>query len=281
MNSRPDNNRRSNSNTKLGHTPRKRFGQNFLHDSGIIYSIIKAVNAKEDDNLLEIGPGMGALTAGLLETCPTLNVVELDRNLIPKLEAQFKKYPEFSIHQGDVLKFDFSSIGTIEKPLRIVGNLPYNISTPLIFHLLSFQQLIQDMHFMLQKEVVERLVAPPNEKAYGRLGIMVQYFCDVEYLIDVPPSAFNPPPKVDSAVVRLTPHKSIAHPAQDTKQLESVLRQAFNQRRKTIRNNLKTLLSTEQIESLEINPGARPENLPLSDYINISNLLSNINSHSE
>ena len=187
-----------------GHKARKRFGQNFLHDQHVIGKIVKAISPKPTDCLVEIGPGMGALTEPLLETSGKLDVVELDRDLIPILRTKFFNYPDFRIHEGDALKFDFNTILEPGQRLRIVGNLPYNISTPLIFHFLSHHKMVQDMHFMLQKEVVERLGAVPGNGDYGRLSIMAQYYCKVEPLFIVGPGAFNPPPKVESAIVRLS-----------------------------------------------------------------------------
>lgn len=172
------------------------------------------------------------------------------------------------------MKFDFAQLRKGDKRLRIVGNLPYNISTQLIFHLLSHAEHVEDMHFMLQKEVVDRMAAGPGENNYGRLGIMAQYFCKVESLFIVPPGAFNPAPKVDSAIIRLTPYQTLPHVADDLSQLETVVRTAFNMRRKTLRNNLKPLISAEDLESLGIDPGLRPEKLPISDFVMISNFLT-------
>src|SRR5690554_4035723 len=195
------------------HRARKRFGQNFLIDEDIIQRLLWSIRPGTGQTLVEIGPGQGALTEGLLQHCPDLHVIELDRDLIPLLQARFsKEFPRLSIHQGDALQFDFSTLVQDQQPLRIVGNLPYNISTPLIFHLLEFRNIIGDMHFMLQKEVVARMASAPGEKAWGRLGIMTQYFCDVEMLFEVPPASFSPAPKVDSAIVRLTPLAQPANP---------------------------------------------------------------------
>jgi len=260
--------------TPFQHKARKRFGQNFLNDQGIIQRIVRSVNAKPSDRLVEIGPGQGAITQHLVESCPQLQVIELDRDLIPILLAQFAKYPDFTIHQQDALSFDFSSLMLKGQALRIVGNLPYNISTPLIFHLLSYQDRIEDMHFMLQKEVVQRLAASPGEKNYGRLSVMVQYYCEVEHLFDVPPECFDPKPKVDSAIVRLQPHEKLPHIAKDINHLSHLVNLAFQQRRKTLRNTLKQLLDTETISSLPIDTGLRPENLSVSDYVNLSNILT-------
>jgi 16S rRNA (adenine1518-N6/adenine1519-N6)-dimethyltransferase len=257
---------------KAGHQARKRFGQNFLHDPGTIERIIRAINPKPDDAIVEIGPGLGALTEEILAVNPRLQVVELDRDLIPVLRTKFFNYPEFRIHEADALKFDFSQL-MVDRPLRIIGNLPYNISTPLIFHLLSQAGVVQDMHFMLQKEVVQRMAAVPGDNNYGRLGIMTQYFCRVQPLFEVGPGAFRPAPKVDSAIVRLVPHKTLPHPVKDLATLQAVVRTAFNARRKTLRKALGGMVSVEQLQSLGINDGLRPENLGLTDYVAIADLL--------
>ncbi|WP_111498137.1 16S rRNA (adenine(1518)-N(6)/adenine(1519)-N(6))-dimethyltransferase RsmA [Marinobacter bohaiensis] len=256
-----------------GHQARKRFGQNFLHDPGVIERIVSAIHPRPDDVMIEIGPGLGALTEELLSVNPALQVVELDRDLIPVLRTKFFNYPEFRIHEADALKFDFAELAA-DKPLRIVGNLPYNISTPLIFHLLGQAGVVQDMHFMLQKEVVQRLAAVPGDRHYGRLGIMAQYFCQVQPLFDVGPGAFKPAPKVDSAIVRLVPHRELPFPTQDLKLLQSVVRTAFNARRKTLRKALGGLVSADQLQSLGIDDGLRPENLALQDYVRIADHLA-------
>lgn len=262
------------SHAENNHRARKRFGQNFLHDQRIISHIVRSIHPNNTDNMVEIGPGKGAITQLILDVCPFLNVVELDRDLIPILQAKFGHLEHFTINEADALKFDFAQLGDAQRPLRIVGNLPYNISTPLIFHLLSYSHMVKDMHFMLQKEVVLRMAAKENENNYGRLSIMTQYLCEVEHLFDVGPECFDPQPKVDSAIVRLTPHKTQPYIADDNKTLELVVRTAFNQRRKTLRNTLKTLLSSDELEGLNINPAKRPENLPLSTYVAIANYLS-------
>lgn len=253
------------------HRARKRFGQNFLQDQGIIHRIARSIHPGSDDHIVEIGPGQGALTEDLLASGCLLDAVELDRDLIPILQQRFDAMPRFQLHQGDALNFDFASLRSDQEKLRVVGNLPYNISTPLIFHLLNQQQLIKDMFFMLQLEVVNRLSAAPGSKTYGRLGVMAQYYCDVQTLFEVPPEAFSPRPKVQSAIVRLTPHQQLPHPANDVETLQSVLRTAFNQRRKTLRNSLKTMISSEQLEALTIDPAARPETLSLQQFVNIAN----------
>ncbi|MDX1800087.1 MAG: 16S rRNA (adenine(1518)-N(6)/adenine(1519)-N(6))-dimethyltransferase RsmA [Marinobacter sp.] len=261
------------SSKNAGHQARKRFGQNFLHDPGVIEQIVRAINPGPDDALVEIGPGLGALTEEILALNGHLQVVELDRDLIPVLRTKFFNYPDFRIHEADALKFDFSELMT-DRPLRIVGNLPYNISTPLIFHLLGQSGVVQDMHFMLQKEVVQRLAAVPGDNNYGRLGIMAQYFCRVQPLFEVGPGAFRPSPKVDSAIVRLVPHGTLPHPAKDLATLQSVVRTAFNARRKTLRKALGGLVTVAQLVDLGIDDGLRPENLSLAQYVAIADTLT-------
>ena len=209
---------------KSVHQARKRFGQNFLTDQNIIDKIISAVAPVPGQNLVEIGPGQGAITGPLLERCKQLNVVELDRDLIPLLEQKFCQHPGLCIHQGDALKTDFKQFYSDGQPLRIIGNLPYNISTPLLFHLLIFNQYIDDMYFMLQKEVVDRMAATSGEKHYGRLSVMVQYFCSVQPLFPVPPRAFRPVPKVESAIVQLRPYTEPPYVANDPKLLSKLVR---------------------------------------------------------
>lgn len=257
-----------------GHRARKRFGQNFLHDPQVIQNIIQSIAPEQGQLIAEIGPGLGALTESLANSGCQLKLIELDRDLIAKLETHYTNADNVEIHPGDALKFDFFSLSNTPHSLRLVGNLPYNISTPLIFHLIDHVEIIQDMHFMLQKEVVERLAAKPGNKSFGRLSVMVQYFCEVENLFTVGPGAFNPAPKVDSAIVRLQPRKTKTLEAKDVKKLEMLVKKAFTQRRKTLRNNLKTLLSSEQIESLNIDPGARPETLSTDQYVTLANLLT-------
>ncbi len=250
----------------MKHQPRKRFGQNFLHDPGVIRGIVAAIHPKPGERMAEIGPGLGALTAPLLEALSELDVVELDRDLIPHLEQQFANTGQLRIHNTDALKFDFCSLVGSEEKLRVVGNLPYNISTPLIFHLLEQSHCIHDMHFMLQKEVVDRLAAEPGNGDYGRLSVMVQYHCCVERLFTVPPGAFNPPPKVHSAIVRLTPYREKPVTVRSEVGLRRLVAQAFGQRRKTLRNNLKPLLDSAAIEAQGIDPGRRPETLSLREF---------------
>ncbi len=261
----------------LKHKARKRFGQNFLHDQNIIERIISHINPTATQHLVEIGPGKGALTERLVQQAGRLDVIELDRDLIPLLEQRFASFDHFNIHSADALKFDFSRLVAIKAAasendrLRLVGNLPYNISTPLIFHLLDSIDLIEDMHFMLQKEVVERLTAAAGSKAYGRLSILVQYLCQAQLLFIVPPGAFNPPPKVDSAIVQLTPRRNFNSAPKlqygSVEDLALIAREAFAQRRKTLRNNLKKILSAEQINACGIDPGRRAETLTISEFV--------------
>jgi 16S rRNA (adenine1518-N6/adenine1519-N6)-dimethyltransferase len=255
----------------LNHQPRKRFGQNFLIDEGIVRRIVRCVGPGERDLIVEIGPGQGAITGLLIDAGPRLHVVELDRDLIPMLRVRFDRFPGFSIHEADALKFDFTSLAEDDADkMRVVGNLPYNISTPLIFHLLEQRQIIEDMHFMLQKEVVLRLAAKPGEKNYGRLSVMAQYFCSIEDLFDVPPECFNPAPKVMSSIVRLTPHEKLPSVAKDPKHFESLVKMAFQQRRKTLRNALKSMLENIDNESLSIDLGLRAERLDVKDFVTLS-----------
>ncbi|WKS97752.1 16S rRNA (adenine(1518)-N(6)/adenine(1519)-N(6))-dimethyltransferase RsmA [Gallibacterium anatis] len=265
-----------NSKTHLGHTARKRFGQNFLHDDQIIQSIVAAINPQANDFLIEIGPGLGALTEPVAEQIEHLTVIELDRDLAERLRHHPFLHQKLTVIEQDVMRFDFQQLAQqSDKPLRIFGNLPYNISTPLMFHLFQYHDVIQDMHFMLQKEVVNRLCAGPNSKAYGRLTIMAQYFCQVIPVLEVPPSAFKPAPKVDSAVVRLVPHKVLPYPVKDLYWLNRVCTQAFNQRRKTLRNSLMDLFTAEQLVELEIKLTDRAENLTIADYARLANWLAN------
>ena len=255
----------------MGHTPRKRFGQNFLRDDSVIDAIARAIAPMKGDHVVEIGPGEGALTQALVGSGCKLDAIEIDRELRTRLLAAFITYPGFTLHSADALAFDFGSLVLDAESLRIVGNLPYNISTPLIFRLLDHAQLIADMHFMLQLEVVERLAASPGSKDWGRLGVMAQFQCQVEHLFDVPPEAFYPPPKVQSAVVRLTPRTQL--PTVRRKALAKVVTQAFAQRRKTLRNNFKDVLEDSDFESLHIDPSARAETLSIDDFIAITNRL--------
>ena len=252
-----------------GHVARKRFGQNFLVDRGIINAIVAAIGPQRSDTVVEIGPGLGALTEPLLACVDHLHVVEIDRDLIARLKQRHP--PErLTIHEGDALAFDFPKIG---HGLRLVGNLPYNISTPLLFHLAAYGDAVRDMHFMLQKEVVERLVAVPGDSDFSRISVMLQYRFHLEWLLDVPPESFDPAPKVDSAVVRLIPKAVAELDARDPGRLERIVQQAFSQRRKMLRNTLKGLLDEAAFAELGIDPTARAEDLAVADYVRIANAL--------
>lgn len=253
------------------HTPRKRFGQNFLIDDGVIHAIVAAIGPAPDDTIVEIGPGLGALTRPLLERVPHLHAIELDRDLIARLEKTFPA-SRLTLHSADALKFDFAQLG---QNLRIVGNLPYNISSPLLFHLMDFAAYIRDLYFMLQKEVVERMVAAPSTPHYGRLSVMLQRRFHLEWLLDVPPIAFNPVPKVDSAVVRLIPKTADEITPLDEALFARVVATAFSQRRKTLRNTLRSLMNPDDFATLGIDPGLRAENLPLAAYESITRHLMN------
>jgi len=257
----------------MTHTARKRFGQNFLHDHSVIDNILGSIQAKPSEHWVEIGPGMGALTKPLLAKCSRLDVVELDRDLVVLLKDKFGQHGNLQIHSADALRFDFAALAEANEKLRVIGNLPYNISTPLMFHLLDNAYCIQDMHFMLQKEVVDRICAPPGGRQYGRLSVMVQYYCATEHLFDVPPESFDPAPKVTSAIVRLIPHHEPPVDVEDVAKLNRVVTEAFSQRRKTLRNSLKKLISEEQIAALDIDPTLRAETIPLSDFAKLSRLL--------
>ncbi|MBD3610591.1 MAG: 16S rRNA (adenine(1518)-N(6)/adenine(1519)-N(6))-dimethyltransferase RsmA [Gammaproteobacteria bacterium] len=251
------------------HRARKRFGQNFLHDQNIIQRITAAISPQEGEHLIEIGPGKGAMTQSVLEYIERMDVVELDRDLIPILTDRFAD--QITIHNTDVLKFDFCQARHNDQPLRVIGNLPYNISTPILFHLMEQLACIKDMHFMLQKEVVERMAATPGNKDYGRLSIMLQYFCRVEKLFLVPPGAFNPPPKVDSAIVRLIPHEQPPVELESSETLSRLVKQAFSQRRKTLRNTLKGLLNDADFEACDVDASLRPEQLSLEQFARLAN----------
>ena len=248
----------------MKHIPRKRFGQNFLTDQNVLSEIIRVIAPAAGDTMVEIGPGQGAMTALLLAHLSRLHVVELDRDLVAMLQKKFST-DKLIIHSGDALQLDFGALQPAQGKLRIVGNLPYNISSPLLFHLAQYAQQVEDQHFMLQKEVVQRMVAPPGGKDYGRLSVMLQWRYQMEMLFIVPPSAFDPPPRVDSAIVRMRP---IASPlACEQARLEQVVTQAFSQRRKVIRNSLSGLFTEQQLIAAGIDPQARPETVSLEQYV--------------
>ncbi len=258
-----------------GHFARKRFGQNFLNDENVIENIVAAIQPKKDQALVEIGPGLAALTLPVSQYVDHLTVIEIDRDLATRLlENPFLK-DKINVIQQDAMTVDFTALANqMNQPLRVFGNLPYNISTPLMFHLFQFTHAISDMHFMLQKEVVNRLVAAPNSKAYGRLSVMAQYYCQIIPVLEVPPYAFKPAPKVDSAVVKLIPHKSLPHPVNDVRALSRITTEAFNQRRKTIRNSLSNIFSAESLTNLGIDLDARAENLSVQQYCQLANAYS-------
>lgn len=276
----------------LAHQPRKRFGQNFLHDQTIISQIIDSIHIKHDDLLLEIGPGMGAITEPLLANVDCLTVIELDTDLADSLRIRIgaNSNEGLAIVKANAMDVDYRALHQqmltnhladdtttpTTKKLRIVGNLPYNISTPLLFHLLTYADVIDDMHFMLQKEVVDRITAEVNTREYGRLSVMMQYYCDTDYLLTVPNGAFNPPPKVTSAVFRLTPYDKKPIIADDEALLALVVREAFNHRRKTLRAIFKKspslpVITEAQLQALGLDPMARPETLSVTDFVTLAN----------
>ncbi len=252
------------------HIPRKRFGQNFLVDDGIIDGIINAIAPQRSDHMVEIGPGLGALTVPLLTRLDHLQVVEIDRDLIARLREHHSS-EKLTIHEGDVLKFDFAALGG---NLRIAGNLPYNISTPLLFRFAEFAGHIRDVYVMLQREVVERMVAAPGDSEFSRLSVMLQYRFDMEMLFDVPPESFDPAPKVESAVVRLMPFATPPHPARDEAVFSSVVARAFSQRRKTLRNTLKGVIADADFARLNIDAGARAQELSVADFVRIADAVT-------
>lgn len=258
------------------HIPRKRFGQNFLRDQNVIQRIVAAIRPTPVDDMVEIGPGQGALTLPVLKLAHKLSVIELDRDLIPELESRTEARGGLQIFEADALTFDFAQLQQGKRPIRVFGNLPYNISTPLLFHLLSYSTLFSDMVFMLQKEVAERLAAEADSSERGRLSVMVQYHCDVELLFNVPPGAFHPPPKVTSSIVRLTPYRELPHVAKDYELFSSIVRHAFGHRRKTLRNSLKELIDAETWERMPVDSSLRAEVLTVKDFVDISNALSKI-----
>ncbi len=255
----------------MTHIARKRFGQNFLQDHGIISHIIGSIEAQPNEHWVEIGPGQGALTEPLLKLGVKLDVVELDRDLVALLKHKFQHQDHLQIHSADALRFDFSALATGEK-LRVIGNLPYNISSPLLFHLMQFTHLIKDMHFMLQKEMVDRMADLPDGADYGRLSVMLQYHCRIESLFNVPPQAFRPVPRVDSAVVRLIPHNPLPYVANDYLFFAELVKQAFSQRRKTLRNCLKQICLPEYFVAAGIDPQWRAEVLSVADFVRLANI---------
>lgn len=260
-------------NKKYAFIAKKKFGQHFLSDTSLLQSIVDCINPQNDDHFIEIGPGPGILTAPLAKRVKTLKLIEIDNDWAGYLQEQYADNTSVSLHHGDVLAFDWLSLQD-NKPWRVAGNLPYNISTPLLFHLFSSLNLFSDMHFVLQNEVVNRLAAPVDSKNYGRLSVMAQYHCQAQSLLFIPPEAFDPPPKVDSALIRLTPRKEKKVVANDLKQLTDVVREAFSFRRKTLSNALKKYFSADQLKNLNINPSLRPQNVTVDEYVILANALS-------
>ena len=249
------------------HRPRKRFGQHFLHDAGIVARLVSAIRPRPEDAIIEIGPGEGVLTGPLLDSGARVTAIELDRDLAAALPERLGLPKNLEVIQEDVLAVDLAALAAT--PVRVVGNLPYNISTPIMFHLFAWRDAIVDMHFMLQKEVVDRLVAQPGSKQYGRLSVMAAFHCRMERLFTVPPGAFRPPPKVDSAIIRMVPRAIDEAMLERLPQLEEVVRRAFGQRRKTLRNALKGLLDEKAIQAAGIDPTARAETVALEGFVDL------------
>ncbi|MDT8449689.1 MAG: 16S rRNA (adenine(1518)-N(6)/adenine(1519)-N(6))-dimethyltransferase RsmA [Wenzhouxiangellaceae bacterium] len=260
----------------MAHVPRKRFGQNFLESETVIRQIVGAIAPARNDRVVEIGPGLGALTGPMLEKVGRLDVIELDRDLAAALADRLGNPPNLVVHQADALTFDFASLAgpQNDRPLRVIGNLPYNISTPLLFHLLDQADAIADMHFMLQKEVVDRLTAGPGSKAWSRLGVMTAARAETTALFTVPPGAFRPPPKVESAFVRIVPRSLSGQDRARFPALEHVVRQAFGQRRKTLRNTLRNVLDADEMAHAGIDPGRRAETLSLEEFVRLADLIT-------
>ena len=252
------------------HVARKRFGQHFLIDGSVIRRIVDAIAPQPQDTLIEIGPGLGALTFPLLDRMPRMHAIEIDRDIVARLRGEFPE-ARLQVHQTDVLDFDFSGLGT---DLRLVGNLPYNISTPILFHLAAHARVMRDGHFMLQKEVVERMAAEPGGSEYGRLTVMLRYRFGIDNLFEVGPEAFDPPPKVRSAVVRVWPLNPLPFPADDEALFAQLVTRAFTQRRKTLRNAVGPYLSPTELEAIGIDPGARPETLGVDQWVRAANAVS-------
>ncbi|MGB5589463.1 MAG: 16S rRNA (adenine(1518)-N(6)/adenine(1519)-N(6))-dimethyltransferase RsmA [Gammaproteobacteria bacterium] len=260
----------------MSHRPRKRFGQHFLHDPQVIARIVDAISPRPEEHVVEIGPGRGALTRPLMRRLGAMEVIELDREVIPLLEQACAGLGELTVHSTDALKFDFSTLAAAPDGLRLVGNLPYNISTPLLFHLLAQDTAIRDMHFMLQKEVVTRMAAVPGNRDYGRLTVMLAARCQVQHLFDIGPGAFTPPPRVQSSFVRLTPWPDAPFPDADPALYARVVTQAFSMRRKTLRNSLKPIMDAEAILEADCDPGARAETLDPADFANLAVVLETL-----
>lgn len=256
------------------HRPRQRFGQNFLHDPGSIRRILAAIDPRPGEHLVEIGPGQGAITAGLLAAAGALDVVEIDRDLVGPLADRLGGQGALRVHLADALTFDLCALSAAGPQLRLVGNLPYNISTPLLFRFLEQADCLIDLHLLLQKEVVERITAAPGSKTYGRLSVMVQTWCVARRLLVIGPGAFHPAPKVDSALVRLVPRRPPTPSPHDPALHARLVAAAFAQRRKTLRNSLGALASAAQLAALGLDPGARAETIPVADWVRLANALA-------
>lgn len=253
---------------------RKRFGQHLLIDKPTISTIVQAINPAPRQNLCEIGPGLGAITLPVLKQAGTLQAIEIDRDLVKQLSQSCKDIGELKLYQADVLKFNFNEIASPNRPVRLIGNLPYNISTPILFHLMQFSDVITDMHFMLQKEVVDRITAAPGNSEYSRLSIMVQSYYKVESLFDIAPHMFSPPPKVTSSFMRLQPGTVEQEKIIDRSLFNKIIEIAFQQRRKTIKNSLACIASSTELQQASIDPKQRPQEVSIQQYINLSNQLS-------
>lgn len=253
--------------------PRKSLGQNFLQDSNIISKIVGSLNIKPDDIVLEIGPGRGALTELILPLAGHCHLVEFDHDLVSYWQGRMAEHPNLVVHSRDILKFDLDEVLSVsEQPIKVIGNLPYNISSPVLFYLMKYADRIESQIVMLQKEVVERMASPPGSKQFGRLSVMLQQRYAIEHLFNVPPGAFFPPPKVDSAIARLTPLGKPEYPVDNYDHFAALVKQAFSQRRKTLRNTLKGLLDVTQIESVGVDPAARAETLSVANFTQLANL---------
>ncbi|MCR3756090.1 MAG: 16S rRNA m(6)2A1518,m(6)2A1519 dimethyltransferase [Sodalis sp. Psp] len=258
-----------------GHFARKRFSQNFLHDSYIIESIVTAIHPQPGQAMVEIGSGLGALTEPIANRVNSMTVIELDRDLVARLGTHPFLQSKLNIVQQDVMTVDFAALCAEQgQLLRVFGNLPYNISTPFVFHILNYTHAIYDMYFMLQKEVANRLVAKPGNKTYGRLSVMAQYHCQIIPVLEVPPASFKPAPKVDSATIRLVPYDTLPFPVRDLNKLATLTNLAFNQRRKMLINSLGNLFSTEQLKEQGIDATLRAENISVEQYCRLANVLA-------
>lgn len=256
--------------TTFSQPPKKHLGQHFLHERGVVDKIVLAVNPQPGDRLVEIGPGQGAITFPLLKKHGALTAIEFDRDLLAPLQAAARELGALTVISADALKVDLTALADGGK-LRLVGNLPYNLSSPILFHALEHASSIQDMHFMLQKEVVDRMAAAPGSKVYGRLSVMLQACCQVQPLFTVAPGAFRPPPKVDSAVVRLLPRAADTIDIDDRGRFAAIVRAGFGQRRKTLRNAMQDVVDTATMTAAGIDPGARAEQLSVADFVRLSN----------